>query len=271
MIILDFETNQMIPLDVLEVSALKVLKKGNAYEIVDIFHRYYFSKYETNLYSLEIHKLDFETITKLRANCIYSKYFEDDFDFINFCENSSTLIAHNISFELFFLKKPVLFENLFCTMKENKYIVKSLNTKGKIKNPKLIEVCEYYNLSFDNDKYHSAKYDTEMTLQVLNSMNNADNNYDIIHHTFSSKILTKIEDNFFCNNRFKQNIQTRQHETKIFQSQHEWLDKISCPYCDGKNIHKKDKRQRIAKLVQRYQCKDCIKIFQIEIQDNDKQ
>ncbi len=57
-------------------------------------------------------------------------------------------------------------------MKENKYIVNALNIKGNIKPPKLIEVCEYYNIDFDTNKYHSAIYDVTKTLDILKCMDN---------------------------------------------------------------------------------------------------
>lgn len=47
-----------------------------------------------------------------------------------------------------------------------------------------------------------------------------------------------------------------------------WLKNIICPYCNGKNIHKKDKRQRKDYQVQRYMCMDCKKIFQKVIEEN---
>ena len=119
-----------------------------------------------------MHKLTPKKIKTLRANDDYSKYFEDDYEFIEFCDSCNTLVAHNITFELRFLGTLVSFNNHFCTMKENKYIVNALNIKGNIKPPKLIEVCEYYNIDFDTKQYHSAIYDVTKTLDILNSMDN---------------------------------------------------------------------------------------------------
>lgn len=47
-----------------------------------------------------------------------------------------------------------------------------------------------------------------------------------------------------------------------------WLKDISCPYCESKNIHKKDIRKRKTFSVQRYQCVDCKKIFQKELDNS---
>jgi len=170
MVILDFETNSANIHDVIEVAAFRVENINNEYKIIDTFHRYYFSKYEINPHALAVHKLTPERIRKLRADVGYEKYFEDDLDFVAFCKNSKTLVAHNVSFELRHIGNLVLFSNCFCTMKENKKIVKAINIKGNIKNPKLIETCSYYSIEFDNEQYHSAIYDVTKTLEVLNKM-----------------------------------------------------------------------------------------------------
>ena len=55
-------------------------------------------------------------------------------------------------------------------MKENKKIVKALNVRGNLKNPKLIETCLHYKITFDDEQYHSAIYDVTKTLEILNKM-----------------------------------------------------------------------------------------------------
>jgi len=170
MIILDFETNSSNIHDVIEVAAFRVKKVGNKYEVIDTFHRYYFSDYEVNPHTLAVHKLSPDRLERLRKDVDYEEYFEDDKDFIEFCKNTTTLVAHNISFELRHIGDLLTFENHFCTMKENKKIVKALNKKGNLKNPKLIEACKYYDIDFDDEQYHSAIYDVTKTLEILNSM-----------------------------------------------------------------------------------------------------
>ena len=170
MIILDFETNSQNIGDVIEVAAVKLKKVKDNYELVDKFHRYYLSRYSVNPYSYEVHKLTPELILAHRKDKTYSSYFIEDLDFVNFCEDSDTLVAHNISFELRHLDRMVKFENHFCTMKENKNIVKALNKNGKIKNPKLDETCNFYNIDFDDIKYHSATYDVSKTYEILKCM-----------------------------------------------------------------------------------------------------
>ena len=170
MIILDFETNSSNIHDVIEVAAFRVEYIANEYKVLDTFHRYYFSQYEVNPYALEVHKLSPDRLVRLRKNASYEEYFEDDADFVAFCKDAQTLVAHNISFELRHIGVLLSFENHFCTMKENKKIVKATNIKGNIKNPKLIETCKYYQIDFDDEQYHSAIYDVTKTLEILNRM-----------------------------------------------------------------------------------------------------
>ncbi len=170
MIILDFETNSQNIGDVIEVAAVKLTKINDKYELVDKFHRYYLSRYSVNPYSYEVHKLTPELILAHRKGKTYSSYFSEDLDFIEFCKDSKTLVAHNISFELRHIDRMLKFENHFCTMKENKKIVKALNKNGNIKNPKLDETCVFYNIDFDDVQYHSATYDVSKTYEILKKM-----------------------------------------------------------------------------------------------------
>lgn len=170
MIILDFETNSSNVHDVIEVAAFKVTKQGSEYIVLDTFHRYYFSAFEVNPHALAVHQLCPDRLGRLRQGVEYEEYFEDDEDFLEFCKGSSTLVAHNISFELRHLGNLVNFDKHICTMKENKNIVKAFNVKGNVKNPKLIETCEFYSIDFDDEQYHSAIYDVTKTLDILNAM-----------------------------------------------------------------------------------------------------
>ena len=174
MIILDFETNSSSVHDVIEVAAFRVEFINGTYKVQDTFHRYYFSEYEVNPYALAVHKLCPDRLERLRKDVDYEEHFEDDVDFVDFCKDSDTLVAHNISFELRHIGNLVSFENHFCTMKENKKIVKATNVKGNLKNPKLIETCVHYNIDFDDEQYHSAIYDVTKTLEILNMMNFGD-------------------------------------------------------------------------------------------------
>jgi DNA polymerase-3 subunit epsilon len=172
LIILDFETNSPNEHDVIEVAAAKVELKDGEFVVVDMFHRYYLSRYPVNRYSFEVHKITPEMVLQYRKekNLNHSVYFKEDLDFVKFCKGVTTLVAHNISFELRHLYKIVEFKNHFCTMKENRNIVKALNKNGNIKNPKLDETCRFYQIDFDQNSYHSATYDVSKTYEILKCM-----------------------------------------------------------------------------------------------------
>ncbi len=172
MIILDFETNTSNEHDVIEVAAVRVELVNNEYIIKDKFHRYYLSRYPVNPYSYEVHKLTPELILEHRnkQEIKYSSYFKEDLDFVEFCKGATTLVAHNISFELRHLRGLIEFEKHYCTMKENKHIVKALNKNGKLKNPKLDETCHFYGIDFDPNAYHMATYDVSKTYEILKCM-----------------------------------------------------------------------------------------------------
>jgi len=171
-IILDFETNTTNEHDVIEVAAVKVELVNNEYVILDKFHRYYLSRHPVNRFSYEVHKLTPEMILAYRKDQTHSVYFKEDEDFVKFCKGAKTLVAHNTSFELRHLYKIVTFEKSFCTMKENRQIVKALGKNGQIKNPKLDETCLFYDIDFDDKSYHSATYDVTKTYEILRAMRN---------------------------------------------------------------------------------------------------
>ena len=172
MIILDFETNTTNQYDVIEAAAVKVEIVDDKLVVVDKFHRYYLSRQEVNPYSYAVHRLSPELILEHRnkQEIKYASYFKEDEDFVSFCNGCQTLVAHNISFELRHIEKLAKFENHFCTMKENKHIVKALNKNGNIKNPKLDETCIHYKIDFDPNSYHSATYDVSKTFEILKCM-----------------------------------------------------------------------------------------------------
>lgn len=172
MIILDFETNSTNEHDVIEVAAAKIEVINDEYIVKDMFHRYYLSRFPVNPYSYEVHKITPEMVLEYRRkkNLNHSVYFKEDLEFVQFCKGTKILVAHNISFELRHLYKIVTFDQHFCTMKENRNIVKALNKNGNIKNPKLNETCRFYNIDFDENSYHSATYDVSKTYEILKAM-----------------------------------------------------------------------------------------------------
>lgn len=172
MIILDFETNSHNQYDVIEAAAVKVTIDQDQLKVVDKFHRYYLSRYPVNFYSYAVHRLTPELILEHRAksDIKYASYFQEDEDFVEFCKDANTLVAHNINFELRHIQGLVNFSEHICTMRANKTTVKALNKNGNLKNPKLDETCIHYKIDFDPNSYHSATYDVSKTLEILKCM-----------------------------------------------------------------------------------------------------
>ncbi|WP_416768260.1 exonuclease domain-containing protein [Sulfurimonas sp. ST-25] len=173
MIFLDFETNSHNVHDVIEVAALRVSKTAAGYIVTETFHRYYLSRYPVNPHSLAVHKLSPSRLIALRGEASYPEHFDEDREFADFCNGATTLVAHNIAFELRHLGDLVAFEKHFCTMQANKRIVNAKNVRGGLKNPKLAETCAFYGIDFDEEQYHSAIYDVTKTLEILNRMDGA--------------------------------------------------------------------------------------------------
>ena len=92
-------------------------------------------------------------------------------DYEEFCKGTQTLVAHNINFELRHINNRFKFANHICTMAQNKSCVNVFGKNGRLKNPKLDEVCFYYGIEFDSEKYHSATYDVSKTYEILKRMN----------------------------------------------------------------------------------------------------
>jgi len=175
MIIIDFETNSSNIGDVVEVAIIKVspTKKDGVFQVIDTFHRYYFSSFATNPYSLDVHGLSPHIIKQKRegVEADYPRLFKNDTDFEKFCIGTNIIVAHNLSFELRHISERILFSRHLCTMKLNKTCVSATGKTGKIKSPSLGETCSFYGISFSETSHHGALYDTERTLDILNSMN----------------------------------------------------------------------------------------------------
>lgn len=82
-----------------------------------------------------------------------------------------TIIGHNILFDIRKLK--LYFEqycmtfwcplSIFDTMTKSKQFVLSKDKNGRTKNPKLLELCEYFNIKNKSELFHDAEYDVLCT------------------------------------------------------------------------------------------------------------
>lgn len=173
-IIFDTETNGLNDCSVLSISAIKidVDLKINSYKEIERFDRFYFRNEgeEINADAIAINGLSDEEILKSRtdSNAKYSKYFEKDKDFIEFCKDTKHFVAHNISFDRKFI--PFELEHQFCTKESNVEILKIPGKNGKYKWPRLNEAAKFYGIELDENRWHGSEYDTEICKKIFVAM-----------------------------------------------------------------------------------------------------
>ena len=90
----------------------------------------------------------------------------------------SRIVCHNTQFDLAKLK--LYFEkfnieysippDVYCTMLRSKDIVKALGKNGKIKNPKLGELCQFFGIEYNPDVAHDGLYDVDVTYKCYKKM-----------------------------------------------------------------------------------------------------
>lgn len=178
-IIFDLETNGIRDCSVLSISAIKLevdIENLNVREIGK-FDRYYYRNpgEKINFGAIRVNGLTDENISILRKDRNYSKYFEEDYDFEDFCDGVKHFVAHNISFDSQFLKIPYM--RKFCTMNENVENLKIEGKYGKYKWPKLNETAKYYGIEVDELSTHRSDYDTYLCKEIFIKMLK-DNNYN---------------------------------------------------------------------------------------------
>ena len=183
-IFFDVETNGFQGSSVLSMSAIKVNynsentgEERNKWKKVSEFNRFYFRNEgeELNEGAINVNGLTDENISILRKDRNYSKYFEEDYDFEDFCDGVKHFVAHNISFDSQFLNIPYM--RKFCTMNENVNNVKIEGKYGKYKWPKLNETAKYYGIEVDELSTHRSDYDTYLCKEIFVKMLK-DNNYN---------------------------------------------------------------------------------------------
>ena len=188
-IVFDLETNGIKDCSVLSISAIKLevdIENLNVREI-ERFDRYYYRNpgEKINFGAIRVNGLTDENISILRKDRNYSKYFEEDYDFEDFCNGVKHFVAHNISFDSQFLNIPYM--RKFCTMNENVENLKIEGKYGKYKWPKLNETAKYYGIEVDELSTHRSDYDTYLCKEIFVKMLK-DNNYN-------SKILEFLSEN----------------------------------------------------------------------------
>ena len=173
-IIFDTETNGLENCSVLSISAIKidVDLKLNSYKEIEKFNRFYFRNEgeKINAEAVAVNGLTDEEILRRRteSGMKYSKYFEKDRDFIDFCKGIEHFVAHNISFDRKFI--PFNLKTQFCTKESNIDILKISGKFGKYKWPRLNETAKFYGIELDENRWHGSEYDTEICKEIFVSM-----------------------------------------------------------------------------------------------------
>lgn len=173
-IIFDTETNGLENCSVLSISAIKIYVdlKLNSYKEVERFNRFYFRNEDEkiNAEAVAVNGLTDEEILRRRveSGIKYSKYFEKDKDFVDFCKDTNHFVAHNISFDRKFI--PFDLKNQFCTKESNIDILKIPGKFGKYKWPRLNEAAKFYGIELDEEKWHGSEYDTEICKEIFVAM-----------------------------------------------------------------------------------------------------
>ena len=182
-IIFDLETNGIKDCSVLSISAIKLEVDIESLNVREIgkFDRYYYRNpgEKINFGAIRVNGLTDENISILRKDRNYSKYFEEDYDFEDFCDGVRHFVAHNISFDSQFLNIPYM--KKFCTMNENVENLKIEGKYGKYKWPKLNETAKYYGIEVDELSTHRSDYDTYLCKEIFVKM--------LKNNNYNSKIL----------------------------------------------------------------------------------
>lgn len=90
----------------------------------------------------------------------------------------SRIVCHNTVFDigklkLYFEKFNVEYsipDDIYCTMNKSKNIVNALGKNGQIKNPKLSELCAFFNVDYKPNEAHNGLYDVDVTYQCYKKM-----------------------------------------------------------------------------------------------------
>ena len=183
-IIFDTETNGLENCSVLSISTIKidVDLKLNSYKEIGRFNRFYFRNEgeKINAEAVTVNGLTDEEILRRRveSGIKYSKYFEKDRDFIDFCKGIEHFVAHNISFDRKFI--PFDLKTQFCTKESNIDILKIPGKFGKYKWPRLNETAKFYGIELDENRWHGSEYDTEICKEIFMAMLKSKETSDII-------------------------------------------------------------------------------------------
>jgi DNA polymerase-3 subunit epsilon len=174
-LILDLETNGLSSRSsVLSVTAEKYLFVSPKFPMAEIgetgyvehigqlerigrFHRFYYSREPENPEAIKINGLDRDTIREEREGKGWPQFFDEDYEFQEFCESVELVVGHNVTFDLQFC--PFLTgKDWFCTMRA--HTVKKF--------PSLRRLAERYSIPIEEGRLHQGEYDVALTREIFN-------------------------------------------------------------------------------------------------------
>lgn len=187
---LDTETSGLYPGQICQLSY--VIQNGERATAKNFFFKVENVEYGAFL----VHGLSVEKLKTLSKGKVFSDFADEIYNDISCAD---LIVAHNVSFDLGFLRKE--FErvgkefpngNLFCTMKQSVSVCKLPRKSGAgYKYPKLIELCTFlgieekdilsamYSLFGTNAGFHDARFDTVAVYLAFNIGKNKIENFNV--------------------------------------------------------------------------------------------
>ncbi|MCX7786551.1 MAG: 3'-5' exonuclease [Spirochaetes bacterium] len=156
-LVLDLETNGLSSrYSVLSVTAEKYLYSALELERVGRFHRFYYPREAENPDAIRVNGLTREKLEQEREGKGWPAYFDEDYEFLEFCKGIDLVVGHNIHFDLKFLPflKGV---DWFCTMKSH--------TSRKF--PSLERLARRYGIPVQQGRLHQGDYDVALTVEIF--------------------------------------------------------------------------------------------------------
>lgn len=172
-VILDLETNGFESTNsVLSVYAVKCMIKNDKFVPIEVLDRYYYSEEEPNIEALKVNGLtkDMIDLNRYIQKASYPEFFKDDKKTLKDFIGNSTMISHNEIFDSMFIEDDTYqIKNKLCTMFATLEDVKTIDKSGiGLKASSLEVTAKHYEIYYDANKFHNAKYDVDILMEILN-------------------------------------------------------------------------------------------------------
>jgi DNA polymerase III alpha subunit (gram-positive type) len=172
---LDTETTGVLSIKHNLLTACFIVLNKNLHEIDRLNLSIKYNEYTVTIKALEINKIDlithhYNSIDLASARSVLNEFLiKNEMDLL-------IPIGHNVSFDLnFVLDSGLLTKEEYDTFISKRIvdtltIARYLKTTGKIpknQSVSLSNLCDFFNLTCENENYHNAEYDIQMTIKLL--------------------------------------------------------------------------------------------------------